>query len=192
MPMEELFNTRLPGGENPDLHLCIFPHLKEFLVIDLREQPGNISLLKTSAVFTDEFFEAVQGEITDAVRAETEFLFTHLINLPLRLEEAIRDTAMTFILERLGVDPDAEAIPTVIVFIVSGGALAAQPEVVLDGLKRIVEEHCGKTAVAEWENVLLRLIEDENAALHKLERDELTEALRGDSPDYFTLWENRN
>ena len=26
----------------------------------------------------------------------------------------------------------------------------------------------------------------------ELERAELTEALRGDSPDYFSLWENRN
>lgn len=190
--MEELFNTRLPSGDNPDIHLCIFPHLKEFLVIDLREQPGNISLKKTSEVFTEDFFEAVQEEITDAVRAETEFSFAHLINLPLRLEEAIRDTAMTFILERLGVNPDAHEIPTVIVFIVSGGALAAQPAVVLEGLKRILEEHCGKAGVAEWEGVLVRLIEEEKTALQKLEHDELTEALRSDSPDYFTLWENRN
>ena len=35
--MKELFNTQLPGGEQPDIELCIFPHLKEFLVIDLRD-----------------------------------------------------------------------------------------------------------------------------------------------------------
>jgi hypothetical protein len=190
--MEELFNTRLPNGDNPDLHLCIFPHTKEFLAIDLREQPAKITLLNTSEVFTHDFFETVQVEISDAVRAENEFSFAHLINLPLRLEEAIRDIAMTFILERLGVAPDAEAIPTVIVFIISGGALAAQPQVVLEGLKRIVKEHCGETGVSQWEPDLLRLIEDEKAALQHLEREELTEAMRGDSPDYFALWENRN
>lgn len=30
--MKDLFNTQLPGGEKPDIQLCIFPHLKEFLV----------------------------------------------------------------------------------------------------------------------------------------------------------------
>jgi hypothetical protein len=55
-----------------------------------------------------------------------------------------------------------------------------------------VKEHCGETGVSQWEPDLLRLIEDEKAALQHLEREELTEAMRGDSPDYFALWENRN
>ena len=190
--MEDLFNTQLPGGEQPDIQLCIFPHLKEFLVIDLREEPASVSLLNSTEVFTNEFFNAVEEEFSESIRAETEFPFAHLINLPMRLEESIREAAMTFILNRLGVGTNAESMPTVIVFIVSGGALAAQSDLVLNGLKQLLRSHCGEPAVTRWESALSRLINDENAILQKLNRNELAEALTGDSPDYFTLWENRN
>tara|TARA_B100000315_G_scaffold19748_2_gene17385 strand:+ start:3847 stop:4422 length:576 start_codon:yes stop_codon:yes gene_type:complete len=191
--MEELFNTHLPDGERPDLQFCIFPHLKEFLVIDRREHPPRIVLLNAADVFVDEFYRAVESQFSEAVREETEFPFAHLIDVPLRVEMAIRETAMSFILERLGVVPEGdEDIPTLVVFIVSGGALEAHSETVLDGLRMLVRSHCGETAVAQWDEVLSRLVAEETGILQKLHQNQLTEALQGDSPDYFTLWEHRN
>ena len=118
--------------------------------------------------------------------------FAHLINLPMQLEETIRDTVMSFILDQLGVTQDPDEFPTVIVFIVSGGALTAQPEQVLEGLKKVLRDHCGEAAAEEWQGVLSRLIAEESAMLQSVSTQELNEALKGDSPDYFTLWENRN
>lgn len=157
--------------------------------------PERISgqLLNAAEVFTDDFFSSVEEELFHAIRDETEFPFAHLINLSLRLEEAVRGTAMTFILDQLGVTPETDPVPSVIVFIVSGGALAAQPELVLDGLKRLLDNRAGgEPAVTKWDAVLSRLISEENAVLNDLNQHELTEALMDDSPDYFTLWENRN
>ena len=57
--MEELFNAQLPDGERPDIQLCIFPHLREFLVIDLRPQQPRVLLLNTADVFNGEFFRSV-------------------------------------------------------------------------------------------------------------------------------------
>ena len=190
--MKDLFNTQLPGGERPDIQLCIFPHLTEMLVIDQRGEGANISLLNASDVFTAEFFKAVEEEFSETLRAHTHFPFAHLINLPMQLEETIRDTVMSFILDRLGVTQDSDEFPTVIVFIVSGGALSAQPDEVLEGLKKIVRDHCGESAVEEWQGDLSRLISEESAMLRSVSSQELNEAIRGDSPDYFTLWENRN
>ena len=190
--MEDLFNAQLPGGERPDIQLCIFPHLKEFLVIDLREENPSVLLLNAAEVFTDDLFRALEVEFSEAVREETEFPFAHLMDLPLRLEEAVRETAMTFVLDRLGVTPDVAPVPTVVVFIISGSALSSQSELVLDGLKRLLQAHCGPSVMVEWEAVLSRLIAEESATLKRLNRHELTEALRGDLPDYFTLWESRN
>lgn len=192
MNMKDLFNTQLPGGERPDIQLCIFPHLSQMLVIDQRGDGSNISLLNSSDVFTNEFFKAVEEEFSETLRAHTQFPFAHLINLPMHLEETIRDTVMSFILDRLGVTQDPDEFPTVIVFIVSGGALSAQPDQVLEGLKKILRDHCGEPAVDEWQGELSRLIAEESAMLQNVSSQELHEALRGDSPDYFTLWENRN
>ena len=190
--MKELFNTQLPGGERPDIQLCIFPHLKEFLIIDMRDRAPSVRLLNTAEVFTDDFFSTVEEEFSRAVREETEFPFAQLINLPLRLEETVRETAMTFILDQLGVTSATEQIPSVIVFIVSGSALEAEPDLVLDGLKKLMRNQHGVPAAGEWDEVLSRLITEENALLQHLNRHELSEALMDDSPDYFTLWENRN
>lgn len=190
--MKDLFNSQLPGGERPDIQLCIFPHLTEMLVVDLRGGTSNISLLNASDVFTTEFFKSVEEEFSESLRAHTNFPFAQLINLPIQLEETIRDTVMSFILDRLGVTQDPDEFPTVIVFIVSGGALTAQPDQVLEGLKKILRDHCGEAAVKEWQEDLSRLITEESAMLQNVSAQELNEALKGDSPDYFTLWENRN
>ena len=190
--MKDLFNTQLPSGERPDIQLCIFPHLTEMLVIDQRGEAADISLLNVSEVFTNEFFKAVEEEFSEILRAHTHFPFAHLINLPMQLEETVRDTVMSSILDRLGVAQDPDDFPTVIVFIVSGGALTAQPEEVLEGLKKVLRDHCGEAAVEKWQGDLSRLIAEEGAQLQSVSNQELNEALRDDSPDYFTLWENRN
>ena len=44
----------------------------------------------------------------------------------------------------------------------------------------------------QWQGDLSRLIAEESALLQSVSSQELNEALKGDSPDYFTLWENRN
>jgi len=190
--MEELFDSALPDGKRPDIQLCVFPHLREFLVIDLREEQPRLLLLNASEVFDQDFFESVEAEFSHAVREESEFPFAHLINLPLRMEELIREVAMTTILERLGVQPDAEEVPSVVVFIISGEALAMQSEGLVEGLKELLGDVPGEPVVQEWQELLSRLVAAEQAALQQVNQQELTEALKGDSPDFFTLWEHRN
>jgi hypothetical protein len=191
--MEELFKGQLPEGENPDLQLYIFPHLREFLTIDLREGRPQVLLLNTADVFDEEFFRSVEAEFSQTVREENQFPFAHLINLPLRLEEIIRGVAMTSILERLGIDPDdEEQVPSIVVFVISGGALTMHSEKLIESLRNFLRSFSEEPAVAQWADVLSRLVSEENAAIQTINQQELIEALRGDSPDYFTLWENRN
>ena len=124
--MEQLFNSHLPSGRHPDIQLCIFPHLPEFLVIDSRGQNPQVTVLATQEVFNEEFYRTVESEFSETIRSSNEFLFSHLINLPIVVEEAVRDIAMTFILDKIGVQvDDDDEIPSVVVYVVSGGALAS-------------------------------------------------------------------
>ena len=191
--MQDLFNTRLPGGERPDIQLCIFPHLKEFLVLDLRESNPEVLLLNYSDVFVEDFFSTVEAEFSQMLRAENDHPFAHLIDLPMLVDELVRNTAMTAILNRLDIHIHQEdQVPTVIVFIVSGSALSSQSDQVLEGLSNLLKEHSGDDTVARWEGTISRLVAEEREVLQGQNRQELTAALAGDSPDYFTLWENRN
>ena len=191
--MDEIFDTPLPDGQRTDIQICIFPHLKEFLTVDLRENGVQVNLLNTDDIFSDRFFSSVEEEISISVKDQGDFPFAHLINLPLRLEEAVRETAMTYILERLGVHlDDEEEFPTVVVYIISGGALAMHSDKVLEGLRSLLKDRSGNPAAGNWEEVLHRLIGEENRILQELNRQDLIEAVQSDSPDYFTLWENRN
>ena len=100
---------------------------------------------------------------------------------------------MSAILERLEVDPEEdEDLPAVVVFIISGGALAMHSDRLVSSLREILQSYPGDTDIARWEQVVARLVAEENTVLEQLSHQELTEALRDDSPDYFTLWENRN
>jgi hypothetical protein len=191
--MDELFDSPLPGGQRSDIQICIFPHLREFLTVDLRDGGPNVTLMDTSEIFTPEFFKSVEEEISAAVRDHGDFPFAHLINLPMRLEEAVRETAMTYILERLGVHlDDDEDFPTVVVYIITGGALQMHRQLVLDGLKDLLQDRSGKSVASQWEPELNRLVQEEHLILKDLSSQDLADAVQSDSPDYFTLWENRN
>ena len=191
--MDGLFNSQLPDGEKPDIQLCIFPHLKEFIAIDSREQPPQVLLLRTENIFIEEFYKNVEADFSEVLREENPFPFAHFINLPLRLEEIVRETAMTFILDRLGVSLErVEDTPTVIVFVVSGGALTSHSEQVVQGLRELLRTKYGDATESEWHETISRLVAEENQFLHDMSFQELTDAMQGDSPDYFTLWESRN
>lgn len=192
---EDPFYGPLPEGERPDLMLYIFPHLPEFLAVDLRDDLSpKVVLLHTDEVFQERFFHFLETEVAAALRDSGSFPFAHLINLPLRLEEVIRGVAMSVIMERLEAPApeNEEDWPTVVVFVVSGGALAMHSERLRHSLRELLRAEPGDPHLDAGERELSRLLAEEKAQLQKLSRQELTAAMRDDSPDYFTLWENRN
>ena len=191
--MEQLFNPQLPGDERPEIQLCIFPHLPEFLVIDSRQQNPQVMLLNTEDVFDEEFYRAVEAEFSETLRASKEFLFSHFINLPITTEETVRDIAMTFILDRLGVQVDDEDdIPSVVVYVVSGGALTTHSGKILDGLNDLMQNSLESPESEEWSQTIADLIDRETIIMQKLNEQQMADSLKSDSPDYFTLWESRN
>jgi len=191
--MEELFNPHLTGGGRPDIQLCIFPHLPEFLVIDSREDEPQVLLLNTDDVFDEEFYRTVEAEFSETLRSSSDFLFSHFMNLPISVEESVRDIAMTFILDRLGVQVEKEdEIPSVVVYVVSGGALTSHAQKILDGLKELIHTSFRGPELDRWGETIADLVERETVIMRKVNEQQMADALKSDSPDYFTLWESRN
>jgi len=100
---------------------------------------------------------------------------------------------MTFILDRLGVQVDDEdEIPSVVVYVVSGGALTSHSGKILDGLNDLVSKNVQNPDAEQWGRTIADLIDRESVIMQRLNEQQMADALKSDSPDYFTLWESRN
>ena len=122
------------------------------------------------------------------------------MNITMHFEEVIREVAMSVILEHLGVqmhgesgeDISAAELPGVVVFVLTGGAVSAHSEIVMEALRALLEKDSNIESLREWEAKLADMVAEETQITQRLSREELAEAIRGDSPEYFTLWENLN
>ena len=183
---DDPFYGQMPDGENPDIMLYIFPHLHEFLAIDLRDGQADVTLLKANDVFDRDFLIRLETEFSMALREGTDYPFAHIINLPLRLEDIVRTVATATIIEALGVDTlNEEELPMVMVCIVGGGALAMHSEKLVNVLRDYIGERQGAPMLQYWEGVISRLVREENQVLQDINSQELNEALRDDSPITF-------
>ena len=150
-------------------------------------------LLNTDDIFDEEFYRTVEAEFSETLRSSSDFLFSHFMNLPVSIEESVRDIAMTFILDRLGVQVDNEdEIPSIVVYVVSGGALTSHAQNILDGLKELIHSSFQGPESDRWGETIADLVERETVIMQKVNEQQMADALNSDSPDYFTLWESRN
>ena len=88
------------NSESTNLALCIFPHLKEFAVIDLRE-PNNenpIKIFNSNDILDENFFSFIEVEFKKMLKGD-EFPFLNLIGLPQNIENLIRTQTLSSILD---------------------------------------------------------------------------------------------
>ncbi len=201
--MEQFFNPAHPEGGYPDIQICIFPHLREFLVFDSRHGQPQVQSLAVDEVLGDEFFRAVEHEFSHALREMGDYPFAHLMNLTMHFEEAIREVAMMFILERLGVKlgggmdmpgPDGMdfEMPTVVVYVVTGTTVSAHTDVVLGALRELLQKPGAGESLPDWEHRVSEMASKESEIMKRLNHEELLQAIRGEAPDYFAIWDNLN
>ncbi len=168
--------------------------------MDSRPGEPKVRVLNADDVLGNDFFSAVEAEFSHALRHTGEFPFAHLMNLTMHFEETVREVAMSFILDHLGVrlhaEPETEInpddLPGVVVYVISGNAAGAHSEVVLGALRDVLGNGDSPQSLQEWEFKLTEMISQESEISQRLSREELVEAIRGETPDYFTLWDNLN
>ncbi len=189
---EELTGGPLPSGRRPDITLAIFPHLQEFIAVDLRRSPAAVALVATGEVFNEEYFRAVESEFAATLRAGQDHPFAHLMNMPTQVDDIVRGVAMNVILDRLGVDfHDEDNLPEVVVFVISGPILAAPVDQLVEGFSDLLSGRAEPADVAQWSEKVRELVIQESQA-YPVTSDALGESLTGDALDPYIIWQNRN
>lgn len=189
---EGLSGGPLPNGRYPDITLAIFPHLREFMVLDTRQDQASVSLMSTEQVFNDEYYRSVQSEFESMLRENTNHPFLHLMHLPGQLDDMLRGVAMNFILDQLGVNfHDEDNLPEVVVFVISGPTLAIPPEQVVDGFAEMMAGRLDSAELRRWKQELTNLIRRESESFPAT-NDALGETMTDESLDPYYIWQNRN
>ena len=190
--IEDLTGSQLPGGRRADITLAIFPHLREFIAVDLRATPARVRLMSTDDVFNDEYFREVESEFAIALREGGEHPFAHMMSLPPLVDDILRGVAMNVILDRLGVDfHDEDQLPEVVVFVISGPMLAAPVDSLVEGFTEYLSGRAEPGDIARWGDTLRDLVVREYEAV-PVTAETLGESLTGDALDPYIIWQNRN
>ena len=190
--MEDLFDISHKGPDRADVNLCIFLHLSEFLTIDLRWETPRVAVMNASDVLDNHFFSRVEEEFSQALREPAEYPFAKLMDLPLRLEEHVRETGMLAILEKLEGPLNGVETPNVAVFVIGGASLEMSAQELAEAAEALVGEAPDPDVANKCATLLKRLIAEEQEVFKRINQRELLEALEDQSPHYFTLWERRN
>ncbi|MBM3939870.1 MAG: hypothetical protein FJ318_03045 [SAR202 cluster bacterium] len=177
-----------------DLNICIFPHLREFLVVDARATvPGgpHTYLLSTEQVLDSNFYQGVERSVSEAIR-DTPRTFADLGNMPQRVDDAIRDQALRAILRQIGseeiVDNEDDDAPEVSVFLCVGAVLSMGAREIESTARAMLGGRAEDPTVNDCRQQFERLLAEERSHAKEEETDQARRAVEGDADFYFTVW----
>ena len=177
--------------EPGDLNICIFPHLREFLVVDARATvPGgpHSYLMMTDEVLDQQFYREMESTMRELVE-EMPHTFSDLGQLPQRVDEAIRELALHAILRQIGsedlIDSGSAEIS---VFLCTGPALTMGSAQVDETVRAMMGSNAHGAEIELCSHHMHRLIEEERSHAKVEEGDMARSAVVGDAEHYFTIW----
>ena len=192
MLLEELFEQGSGELSRGDVNLLLFPHLKEFLVIDLRGDSPDVCAIHADDVFDGDFFDQLENEFSKMLKEDTEYPFSHLMGISIQVEELIRELGMVAILKRLKIAEFDDEQPLVAVFIMGGSTLLSTDNGIGYIMNSLFDETIDPDLRAHYVAHVSNFVSREREVVEGLERSELREALQDESPNFFTLWQQRN
>jgi hypothetical protein len=178
-----------------DITLCIFPHLKEFIAIDAREdRPGGPAVLRLSIsnILGEEFYSRVERDFSKIIRRH-DFGFLELMGVPQQVEAVIRANSLKRIIAELGIDiPQSEDGPggTVGVLFFAGSLLALEGPLLAEAMQELFGTRLSPSARADLTDQLIDLMEQERKLVSETNRQDIGKLISGKGGPYVTLWES--
>ena len=187
---------RFGMGKSSGLTLCIFPHLREFVVVDARadlpERP-RISTFGMEEVLGGDFYAEVEGDFASLLRHKDN-PFLSLMSISQEVEGMVRTHVLRAILSKVNSDLEGEAADasgSVAVLFFTGPLLGMGER----ELSRAAKELFGDTLPAPLVEACIEqmclLARREREAETALSKTDLPSLIRGEGKRYVTLWESR-
>ena len=177
--------------EQPNLILCIFPHLREFLVVNLNPKVSGskpVQIVRTEEIFTKQFFLEVEQSFAEELH-DTETPFANLMSLPQHVELIVRHHSVSAVLEYL----DLEAQDTdLAVFLIAGPVLTMDDIQLTQTFKRLMGASTSPITIMDCVQEAARLLIEERDIARQLEAEQAEEAIIEEGTTFLSLWEARN
>jgi len=179
-------------GRRADVSICIFPHLQDFIVIDIRKGlPGRplVRLLNTDHVLGEDFYQEVEGSFSQLLR-QREQTFANLMALPGHVEGLVRERALKAILKTINEDAPEAGLPQMAIFLCTGPALHMDSTQLTRAIQRLFGQEIDAWVIMDTVEMMEKLLAREREMVRQEEREQIKQMIRGQSSEYFTLWES--
>ncbi len=173
-----------------DIHVCIFPHLDEFILLDYRDSGHPVvRVVPASELLTPQYFQEIEREFS-RILYSGDAPFVNLMALPQRLEHFLKNQGLHHLTSLLPPGPEKDS-PRVSVFLCSGPVINMGEEELSAFLDSFFEDGPPQQFVRDYTTTFMRLLEAERASIRSRELDELRRAVKGHSNQFFTLWQEK-
>tara|TARA_B100000686_G_C16758336_1_gene957049 strand:- start:1436 stop:2014 length:579 start_codon:yes stop_codon:yes gene_type:complete len=191
-----MFNPEeaLNNSESTNLALCIFPHLKEFAVIDLTESNNDnpIKIINCNEILDEKFFSIIENEFKKMLK-DNEFPFLNLIGLPQNIENLIRSHTLTSILDILkSSNNEINYMNNIAVLFFSGRILETTKDELEKILINLFDEGIEFNKINNSVDKIIELMKSEKTAQKTLIKNDLYDIITGNNESYGTLWQRSN
>ena len=187
---------RFGVGKSSTLTLCIFPHLREFVVVDARPGlPGRprLSTVRTDAVLDRDFYAGVEAEFGALLHQSTN-PFLALMSISQEVEGLVRTHVLRAILSEVNSDLGqgaSEMQGSVAVLFFTGPLLTMSGSEVARAARELFDEVLPPHLIEACVEQMCRLAGQEREAEAASSRTDLPGLIRGEGDRYVTLWESR-
>jgi hypothetical protein len=178
-----------------DITLCIFPHLREFIAIDAREdRPGGPAVLSLSVsnILGEDFYSKVEQDFSKLIRRH-DIGFLELMGIPQQVEAVVRANSLKRIIAELGINVDEDSNEpggSVGVLFFAGPLLSFEIVQLRDATRELFGKRLSPLVLDQLNEQLIALMEKERESIRDTTQQDLAGLISGTSGPYVTIWES--
>ena len=185
---QESFNEK----ESLGIVLCIFPHLNEFLILDLRdEMPGRPCswVQMVEDLFPESFYEKIEKGFSDILR-NTQHPLLNMMELPNSIGALIQKEGLEAILTKVNGEYSEAGVSQIAILLCNTSLFEKHEQQFSDVVKRLAGQEIEAAILEHASQEMARLAKLEELEVGKFSKEHRIQAIWGREEEFITLWEN--